>query len=179
MNELERLSRFLSYILRHEPRKFGLSPDGDGYVPIDGLLDQIRKKDRWRWVTKQHLIEVMKMSEKKRFEIVSNKIRALYGHTFETKIHFRSAAPPEYLFHGTARRNLEKIEQEGLLPMKRQYVHLSVTPEDAYKVGLRRDRNPAVLKVLALKAHNQGIKFYKAGNLFLAKRIPREYLIVT
>jgi len=178
MNELERLSRFLSYILRHEPGKFSLSPNGDGYVPISGLLDQIRKKDRWRWVTKQHLIEVVERSEKKRFEIVGNKIRALYGHTFENEIYYRSVAPPEYLFHGTARRNIEKIDQEGLLPMKRQYVHLSVTPEDAYKVGLRRDKNPVILKISALKAHDQGIKFYKAGNLFLAKRISRKYVTV-
>ena len=62
--------------------------------------------------------------------------------------------------------------------MKRQYVHLSVTPEDAYKVGLRRDKNPVILKISALKAHDQGIKFYKAGNLFLAKRISRKYLTV-
>jgi len=178
MNELERLSRFLSYILRHEPRKFSLSPNGDGYVPIDGLLDQIRKEDRWRWVTKGHIIEVVERSEKKRFEIVGNKIRALYGHTFESEIHYEVVTPPEYLFHGTARRNIEKIEQEGLLPMKRQYVHLSVTPEDAYKVGIRRDKNPLILKVSALNAHNQGIKFYKAGALFLAKRVPRKYLTI-
>lgn len=179
IDELERLSRFLSYILRHEPRKFGLSPNGDGYVPIDGLLDQIKKEDRWRWAAKQHIIEVVERSEKKRFEIISNKIRALYGHTFSTQIHYQSVTPPEYLFHGTARRNREKIEQEGLLPVKRQYVHLSATPEDAYKVGLRRDKNPVILKISALKAHNQGIKFYKAGDLFLAKRIPRKYLTVT
>jgi len=179
MDELERLSKFLSYILRHEPGKLGLSPDGDGYVSIDGLLDQIRKKDHWRWVTKQHIIEVVERSEKKRFEILSNKIRALYGHTFETDIHYRLVTPPGYLFHGTARRNIEKIEEEGLLPMKRQYVHLSVTPEDAYKVGLRRDKNPVILKVSALNAHNQGIKFYKAGDLFLVKRIPRKYLVIS
>jgi len=178
MNELERLSRFLSYILRHEPEKFGLSPNGDGYVSIESLLDQIKKKDRWRWVTKQHIIEVVERSDKKRFEIVGNKIRALYGHTFETVIHYQPVTPPEHLFHGTARRNVEKIEQEGLLPMKRQYVHLSVTPEDACKVGLRKDKNPAILKVSALKAHNQGIKFYTAGDLFLAKRIPRKYLAI-
>jgi putative RNA 2'-phosphotransferase len=164
--------------LRHEPRKFDLSPDGDGYVPIDSLLDQIKRKDRWHWVTKQHLIEVVERSEKKRFEIVSNKIWALYGHIFEKEIHYRSVTPPEYLFHRTARRNIEKIEQEGLLSMKRQHVHLSVTPEDAYKVGLRRDKNPLILKVSALNAHNQGIKFYKAGDLFLVKRIPRKYLTI-
>jgi len=178
MDELERLSSFLSYILRHDPGKFGLSPNGDGYVPIDGLLDQIKKKDHWRWVTKHHIIEIVERSEKKRFVVVSNKIRALYGHTFATEIHYRSVTPPEYLFHGTARRNREKIEQEGLLPMKRQYVHLSVTPEDACKVGLRRDKNPVILNISALKAHTEGIQFYKAGDLFLAKRIPRKYLTI-
>ena len=40
--------------------------------------------------------------------------------------------------------------------MKRQYVHLSVKQEDAYEVGLRRDKNPVILKISALKAHNQG-----------------------
>ncbi len=178
MDELERLSRFLSYILRHRPRRFGLHPDGDGYVPIGNLVAQIKKKDRWRWVMKQHIMEVVERSEKKRFEVVSDKIRALYGHTFLTEIHYQSVTPPEYLFHGTARRNIERIEQEGLLPMKRQYVHLSVTPEDARKVGLRRDKNPVILKISTLKAHNQGIHFYKTGDLFLAKRIPREYLTI-
>ena len=147
-------------------------------MPIDGLLDQIRKNDRWRWVTKQYIIEVVERSEKKRFEVVGNRMRALYGHTFETEIHYRPVTPPEYLFHGTARRNVEKIEQEGLLSMKRQYVHLSVTPEDACKVGLRRDKSPVIFKVSALKAYNQGIKFYRAGDLFLAKRIPRKYLTI-
>jgi len=147
-------------------------------VSIDGLLDQIRKKDRWRCVTKQHFIEVVERPEKKHLEILGNRIRALYGHTFENQIHYQSITPPEYLFHGTARRNIEKIEQEEFLPMKRQYVHLSVKQEDAYKVGLRREKSPVILKISVLKAHNQGMKFYKAGNLFLAKRISRKHLTV-
>ena len=39
--------------------------------------------------------------------------------------------PPDVLYHGTARRFLESINENGLLPQSRQYVHLSQDNETA------------------------------------------------
>ncbi len=68
--------------------------------------------------------------------------------------------PPQILFHGTARRFLVEIKKTGLLPMSRQYVHLSVDIDTAMRVGKRQDSNPIILRVDAIAAWNDGITFY-------------------
>ncbi len=53
--------------------------------------------------------------------------------------------PPENLYHGTARRFIQSIMKNGLLPQGRQYVHLSQDLETAQKVGERRDNKLIIL----------------------------------
>ncbi len=72
----------------------------------------------------------------------------------------QEAEPPEILYHGTARRFLPAIKEKGLLPMSRQYVHLSVDTDIATQVGKRRDSEPVILKIDAKKAYEDGVKFY-------------------
>ena len=42
------------------------------------------------------------------------------------KIAKEKKVPPEILYHGTARRFFNSIQEKGLLPKGRQYVHLSI-----------------------------------------------------
>ncbi len=58
--------------------------------------------------------------------------------------------------------------------MRRHYVHLSQNAEDAFIVGKRHDESPVILEIKARKAYKRGIKFYKAGDLYLAEHIPPE-----
>lgn len=44
---------------------------------------------------------------------------------------------PKFLYHGTSPRFLNSIELNGLLPMSRQYVHLSEYIVTAELVGKR------------------------------------------
>jgi len=172
----ERLSKFLSYVLRHDPDSLGLTLDADGFVPLDPLISAIRREKKWSWVTLEDVDEIQQRSDKRRFEIVGGRIRALYGHTLPSKVRHEEVVPPKILYHGSPRKNLQSILKDGLSPMHRQYVHLSITAYEAESVGLRRDEKPAIVRVFALDAHKGGVKFYRAGPVFLSDRIPPEYL---
>jgi putative RNA 2'-phosphotransferase len=61
--------------------------------------------------------------------------------------------------------------------MGRQYVHLSLTEEQALDVGRRHDRNPVLVKILSEKAHLEGVKFWKASDtIYLSLEISPEYI---
>jgi putative RNA 2'-phosphotransferase len=117
-------------------------------------------------------------SFKRRFEIVEDRIRALYGHSVGVDLRLPNVVPPEILYHGTAWRMVREIMEEGLKPMGRLYVHLSTTQEEARQVGRRREANPAVIHVQARKASDEGFEFYKPGDIYLISEVPPEYLIL-
>ncbi len=172
------LSRTISYILRHHPEEYNLELDENGFVDINLLLEAINNKKEFnRQVTIVDIDYILNNSDKKRWEIVNNKIRALYGHSIVQKIKHEVKEPPEILYHGTSHRYLDKIFKEGLLPMNRQYVHLSGDIETAIKVGKRRDNNPVILIIDSKKAYNDGIVFYcENDNIWLCSKIDRKYI---
>ena len=68
------------------------------------------------------------------------------------------------------------IERHGLLPKSRLYVHLSTDYDTAIKVGSRHGR-PVVYEVNAGAMAADGYDFYLSANgVWLAKRVPVEYL---
>lgn len=172
----ERFSKYLSYLLRHDPASVGLTLDADGFVSLGLLLSAIRRKNEWSWITRTDLEEIQRGGDKRRFEIVGDEIRALYGHTLKPKVRHDVIVPPKVLFHGTARKNVQPILEKGILPMKRQYVHLSSSAEEAKNVGLRRDEQPVVLRVFAFEAYKNGVKFFQAGPVILSESIPPRFL---
>jgi putative RNA 2'-phosphotransferase len=76
--------------------------------------------------------------------------RALYGHSLPGRIRRRPAVPPARLFHGTAPDTWAVIGIDGLLPMRRQFVHLSVDRETAVCVGRRKSARPVIVTVDAV-----------------------------
>jgi putative RNA 2'-phosphotransferase len=180
MNENDdfRISKTLSFALRHEPWRFELELDDNGWADIEQVLQALRdERPQWSNVTRADLERVLANATKKRHEIVGDRIRASYGHSIPGRLARTPAAPPDILYHGTPRRSLAKIEQAGLKPMSRQYVHLSPTIRVAREVGTRRDRQAVILRVDAARAHADGIPFY-AGNdvVWLADAVPPIYL---
>lgn len=174
-----RLSKTVAHALRHEPWDYGLEPDSQGWVPVEELLDALRsKRDAWRHLTEEDLIEMIDSSDKKRYEISQGKIRAYYGHSLSEKIEKVAAVPPDILYHGTNAQALPVILKEGLKPMNRQYVHLSVDQETAHEVGSRRRKSEIVLlRIQALDAHRQGIMFYKGHEaIWLADFISPDFI---
>jgi len=177
MNYVE-LSKEVSYALRHAPHEYELEMDEDGFVPISQLLAALNETGHYeKEVTKEDLEYIIKTGDKKRHEIVGDKIRALYGHSFPMRIKKNQVVPPDVLYHGTTHRALEAILKEGLKPMARQYVHLSKDIDTALSVGKRRDEHPVLLKIDAKAAHQAGISFYEGNDkVVLADFVPPRFL---
>ncbi len=173
-----KLSKEVSYALRHAPWEYELELDEKGFVPIDQLLHSLNASHEYdREITKEDLEYIVKHSDKKRHEIVGDKIRALYGHSTPIKIEKTPGIPPDVLYHGTAKRFLDSIMKDGLLPMERQYVHLSVDTDVANLVGKRRDANPAILEIDAKSASNDGVEFYIGNDkVWLCDKVPAKYI---
>lgn len=174
---LQKLSKEVSYALRHAPGQYGLELDSEGWVDVELLLEALHKNEFWKSISMKDLEEMIRASDKKRHEICNGRIRAFYGHSTPEKIQKKLMEPPEILYHGTARRSISSILKQGLLPQGRQYVHLSEDMEMAECVGKRYDHEPCILEVAAGKAWRNGVAFYYGNeSVWLADWIAAEYL---
>lgn len=173
---MSRQSKFLSFILRHKPEEVGLTLDAAGWVPVDVLLRALRNAGRP--MSQQELEALVAGNDKKRFTIFGDGafIRAAQGHSIHVELGLSPLVPPEALYHGTARQNLDGIFMNCLKPMERQHVHLSASPSDAERVGQRHGK-PVVLQVPALRMQEEGHVFFVADNgVWLVDNVPARYL---
>lgn len=173
-----RLSKFMSLVLRHRAREFGLTPDAEGFVPLADLQQIVPERMGATLEDIQRVVEFGDGS-KKRFEMRGEMIRACYGHSLDlgAKVEYPPAEPPEVLYHGTNPHALARIRVEGLRAMNRQYVHLSTTAARAKEVAARRTRRPVLLTIRARLAHASGVIFHAPEPLhYLARAIPAEFI---
>ena len=169
------LSKFISLILRHKPEVIGISLDEHGWANVDELLAGIR---RTRLINMEILEEIVRADEKQRYTFNEDhtRIRANQGHSIQVDVELEEEEPPEYLFHGTGRKYVEFIDQIGLIPKSRLYVHLSGDQETAMKVG-KRHGGAIVYQVAAGAMARDGHKFWRSANgVWLTKRVLPEYL---
>lgn len=173
------ISKKMSYCLRHNPGKYGLKLDQHGFVNLQDFLNAMNRMHHFvPRLTEMKIREIITNSNKKRFEIKDNKICALYGHSVPGIIKRKEAVPPKILYHGTARKFLNSIMKQGLLPMGRQYVHLSADVSMAIAVGKRRDAHPVVLTIDAEQARRDGVKFYYANDqVWLCAQVASKYIL--
>ncbi|GCE17908.1 RNA 2'-phosphotransferase [Dictyobacter kobayashii] len=176
--DLVQLSRTIAYALRHQPASFGLTLDEEGWVSVDSLVGALcQHRSAWKQLQISDIEKVMALPGKRRYELRDGRIRAYYGHSIQQRMLREAATPPTYLFHGTTPAAYEQIRQSGLLPMGRQYVHLSEDRETALQVARRRTSQPIILVVAALHAHQAGVQFYLGNDsVWLADAIPPDYL---
>jgi putative RNA 2'-phosphotransferase len=169
-------SKFLSFVLRHEPGAVGLALGDGGWVEIDRLLEGCRAHGRP--LSREVLETVVATSPKQRFAISDDglRIRASQGHSVEVDLAYEPATPPETLFHGTVAAALPAIRAGGLSKMARHHVHLSPDEATARIVGMRRGA-PVVLRVAAGRMHRDGHVFFVSANgVWLTEHVPPEYL---
>ena len=165
------VSKYLSYLLRHNPGDLRISRDG--FVPIKDVMRKLR--ERFPSVD-ENVLEELTKGRSPRFEIIDGKIRALYGHSIPVDIKLKSIEDIEVLYHGTTRYAAERILREGLKPQGRQRVHLSPNIEQAIKVGRRRTSRPVVLRIDVKAAKEAGVVFEKANELvYVSTMIPPRF----
>lgn len=174
--DLVRLSKRMSWALRHSPRDAGITLDDGGWVPVVDLLAALD-------MSRADMDAVVAGNDKRRFAVEVDAtgremIRASQGHSVAVDLGLPPADPPEVLYHGTDAANLASIEVEGLRRGTRQHVHLSVDVATATAVGRRR--RPASVAILAIAAAEMaaaGHTFYLSANgVWLTDAVPPSFI---
>lgn len=176
ISEETKISKFLSLILRHQPKRIDLVLDKNGWAHVDELMSKAKNKSID--LTLEKLKTVVENNDKKRFIFSADfkKIRANQGHSVNVDLEFQEVKPPAILYHGTATRNLRSIKTKGLLKGKRHHVHLSADPETAKKVGMRYGK-PVVLEIDTGQMQKDGLKFFRSKNgVWLTEYVSPEYI---
>lgn len=176
-DQLEPTSKFLSYVLRHQPDAIGLQLDKEGWANLSELINLANTDGRN--LTLELVKEVVATNDKKRFVFSEDgkKIRASQGHSVAIELGLEPVTPPDFLYHGTATRFLDSILEKGLIPGSRRHVHLSAEQTTAVEVG-RRHGKPAVLTIRSSEMHSSGHDFFLSENgVWLTLSVPVEFLI--
>lgn len=173
---MENLSKFISLILRHKPEVIGISLDEHGWANVEELILGIKQKTEG--FDMKMLEEIVVTDNKKRYSFNEDKtlIRANQGHSIPVDVELKRMDPPKYLWHGTGEKYANYINEIGLIPKSRLYVHLSEDEEIALKVGKRHGK-PIMYKVNSGKMQQDGFEFFRSVNgVWLTKKVPVEYL---
>ncbi|XP_066438896.1 tRNA 2'-phosphotransferase 1 isoform X1 [Eleutherodactylus coqui] len=168
-----RLSKLLSYALRHGANELGLHMRSDGFVPVSSLL-HLRQ---FRSFSQDDIERVVTCNDKQRFTIrTSNpegtlEIRANQGHSVQVEVELApiGAELPPQAVHGTYLRHWPSILRCGLSRMSRTHIHLSTQlPGEGEGVisGMRRDCEVAIFIDLP-KAIADQIPFFWSANRVL------------
>jgi len=176
MSKHDKLSVFISLILRHSPQTIHMTLDEFGYANVDELIQGINNSGRY--IDLDILQEIVDKDKKKRYSFDDTKtlIRANQGHSVHVNVPLRTVTPPTYLFHGTATNSLQSILTQGIKKMNRLYVHLSDNTETAFQVGKRHGK-VVILKIDTLKMHEDGYIFLVSENdVWLTEFIPVQYI---
>lgn len=177
----KRLSKAISYGLRHNPKVWGIRLDKNGFARIEDVLKGLQAQETYADTTLSDLLRIVAECPKQRYEVVGNKIRARYGHS-TIRIQLPEGEPPEILYHGTNASAMAKIKKSGLKEMNRKDVHLTDTTNLDFaiqsasrRLGGLEDKNVYLLAVNTLSARMLGVKFYDAQNgTWLSDAIPPE-----
>lgn len=166
--ELIKKGKELSFLLRHDK---DYQFDEHGYREVSDLVEN-------HGYTIELLDVIVETNDKQRYEYSNDKtkIRARQGHSINVDVDLKKCTPPDILYHGTAIKFIDNIEEEGIKKMSRQYVHLSNNKETAFNVGKRHGR-PCVVVINAKKMVENGIKFYLSNNnVWLTEFVDRKYI---
>jgi putative RNA 2'-phosphotransferase len=172
-----KISKTLSYWLRHKPEAAELELDAQGWTSVAAVLEAMSKDGLS--VDRALLDQVVADNNKQRFEYSSDgmQIRARQGHSVPVELDWPERQPPDMLYHGTVERFLPAILEKGLRPMARHHVHLSPDIETALNVGSRRG-HAIILKIDSKRMAQDGITFFLTGNgVWLTEIVLPEYLM--
>lgn len=173
---LTNLSRYMSLILRHKPEIIEITLDEHGWANVNELIKGIAKNNAG--FNMDILEQIVRTDSKQRYSFNDDKslIRANQGHSVNVDVELKEKEPPEYLYHGTGEKYVKSINQDGLIPKSRLYVHLSKDIKTAENVGKRHGKE-VVYRINSGQMYRDGYKFYLSENgVWLTKEVPVKYL---
>ena len=160
-----------------KPEVIGITIDEHGWANVEELIQGIAKNNLG--FNKEFLEEIVRTDNKQRYSFNDDKtlIRANQGHSIPVDVELEEKEPPKILYHGTGEKYIASIDQNGLIPKSRLYVHLSKDVETAKAVGKRHGKE-VVYSINSEQMYKDGYKFYLSKNgVWLTKRVPVKYLM--
>jgi putative RNA 2'-phosphotransferase len=159
MDEITKMSKTMSYILRHS----NIKTDDNGYININVLLNHpnLRKFnpsfEKIKYIVDNDNKTRYKLSDDNKF------IRANQGHSNHKDINIGEEIDKDILFayHGTSLINSEKIMKFGLSRMDRQHIHMVENKRNVLYYS------QVIIIVNIQKAQQLGIKFIKSDNNYI------------
>ncbi len=173
---IERITRSLAFMLRHQPERFDLEVDAHGFAALDDVVRALNER-LGEPVAAEDVEDAVASGDRVRYEIQDDRIRALYGHSIAVEPGAPSK-PPEVLYVAIPASELERAQRYGLRGGRRRFLHLAGTLADAREAGRRAARRYAVLSIQALDAWEEGVNFYDRRSLWLAEEVPTHLLEV-
>ena len=177
MGSINHTSKFISLILRHKPETIGIFLDEHGWADVQEMIDGINASGSDH-LDMEMLEEIVQTDEKQRYSFNEDHtlIRANQGHSIPVDVELEEKNPPALLYHGTGEKYVSAIDEQGLIPKSRLYVHLSSDVPTAKKVGSRHGK-PVIYTIDCAKMTAEGYKFYLSANkVWLTKKVPAKYL---
>lgn len=169
------LSKFMSGALRHFPSDVGLTLDEYGWVDKNDLANACERK--YDWFSAGDIDYVVETDSKGRFESHGQNIRATYGHSVDVTVESKDRPIPNTLYHGTVKRNLDSIYEQGLKSMDRLFVHLTDEPNQGLDVADRHDGNSVLLQIDAGSMQEDGMEIMAQGNvIYVTEHVPPRYI---
>lgn len=170
-----RVSKSLSWLLRHGANNAGLYMRDDGYAKVLDVLSNPMFRD----INFSQLQEIVSKDQKQRFHLLPEPrssgspsdiwwIRANQGHSLKTVTldvqPITSASDIPMAVHGTTLNAWELIATHGLSKMKRNHIHLAQgIPGDNVISGMRNS-SQILIFVDVQKALDDGVLFYLSAN---------------
>ncbi|HEX6884722.1 MAG TPA: RNA 2'-phosphotransferase [Planctomycetota bacterium] len=173
---IERITRSLAYMLRHQPEAFDLELDAHGFSDLDDVVHALNER-LGEPIEEEDVREAVQSGDRPRYQIEGDRIRALYGHSIPVEPG-PSSKPPEFLYVAIPASELERARRFGLRGGRRRFLHLAITKEDAAESGRRASRSYAILLIHALDAWEEGVSFFDRVALWLAEEVPTHLIEV-
>lgn len=175
--EPRRIVRVLTFALRHQPRRFGVALDDQGFAGLDELVVGIRFSHYdWATLDRKQVEEAVRNTDPGRFEVRDGFVRARYGHSVALGSPGEVRPPPDVLLHGTTTDAAATVRTTGLRPMNRAFVHLTSDPDYAAQVVAAKGGG-VVVRVRAGEASAAGVVFFQANpHVWLSRDVPSPFL---
>jgi len=173
----KKVSKYLTYVLRHKPESIGITVSDNGWVDVKELIEKSDFKMMLDFNVIKHIIDNQDPA-KRRLSLSKDfcEIRANQGHSIDVEMKFEEVVPPRIIYHGAPVGVIDLIMKEGLKKMKRHHVHLSPDEDTAAKVGSRRGKFE-ILEIEAMAMRADGHKIYISENgVYLVDEVPVKYI---
>ncbi|XP_044583685.1 tRNA 2'-phosphotransferase 1 isoform X2 [Cotesia glomerata] len=157
-----KISKKLSYLLRHGAHREGLNIAKDGFVLANDILLKLDG------IGLQDIERIVKNDEKQRYTLISDKvwkIKANQGHSITT-VDNLSLKPiktnPDFdIIHGTYYKYWTNIKYQGLSRVNRNYIHFAKGLN--FICGLRQSAE-VFIYIDFKKATDVGLEFFESEN---------------